>query len=199
MVQEGETWVDGSPIADLTGFTSAVSSEARAIFDMTSDGEQLAFRATLADGRVVAFRVRPNGGVEDIPGCAGNGGLLHMPIAPKLGASFSGHMLQAPAEGVHGFLFLSTGPATVGSPCGTVVPGIGEVLIDLAPPNPLSTTAGFWPALGGQTIFLLGPVPSDPSFFGATLFAQGLWLDVTGVSPAEPIRLTNGLALSIGQ
>jgi len=70
------------------------------------------------------------------------------------------------------------------------VPG-GELLIDFAAPNPLAVlAAGAW---GGAPVS--ASVTVAPPLFGAELFAQGLFVDLTG---PELLRLSGALRLGIG-
>lgn len=194
VVQEGETWIDGAVVEDLTESTNFAP---RPVFDATSDFAQIAFRARLTDGRIGAFRIHPAGSVTTLPGCAPYAGILSSAAPPKVGGGFLIALQGAQADGALGLAFLSLQLAP--QPCGTPLPGIGDLLISLAPPDLFRIQAGLFPAIGGQTFFVFPAVPQDPQLFGLTFHAQGLWVDVLGSTPLEPLRLSNGLTVSIGK
>lgn len=196
LLQEGETWIDGSTIDD---FRESTLFAARPVFDMNSDATSIVFRARLTDGRTGAFRVHPAGGVTTLAGCVPNAGALTTSGPPTPGAGVVMTLSNAQAEGASGFVFASSQLTPGFPPCGLALPGVGEVLVSLAAPDLLLVAPGFFPALGGVTFLYLGNLPNDPQLFGLTLYAQGLWLDTLGTVPSEPVRLTNALSLSIGQ
>jgi hypothetical protein len=196
VVQEGVTHVGGVPIDEFGG------GFGQAEFDISADGTLISVRALLANGEVSAFVLRPAGGLSFIPGCAPNAGSLSADAAPQLGVNFTAFMDDAQADGSLAFLFVSTQLAVAAAPCGIALPGVGEILIDFNAPNPLLTRAGLWPAnpfgFPMPTPVAVGMVPNLPALFGKTFYAQGAWLDLSA-SAAEPVRLTNALALSIGE
>ena len=190
----GHTWIDGATVTELTGFDFTVD---RPVFAVTSDGQQLAFRATLSDGRTGAFRVHPFGSLTTLPGCVPNaGGLTILGGAPKLGGLAMAKVTAPQTDGVYPILFASAAPNP--DPCGTAVPGLGEVLIDLSPGSLLTIFPTGFPAVFGITFLQLGVLPNDPTLFGQTVYLQALWADLTGVSPTEPLRLTEGIAVTVG-
>ena len=125
--------------------------------------------------------------------------LVAVTPSPKLGANFtvrvddpSGVAGLTPVATVSTWaLSVSPDPAF---PCGTTIPGLGELLISVAPPNPVVVTplTAWQPGLGSQHSVT---VPSDPVFHGLTLFTQGMLIDPVG--PAG-IVLTNALDLVVG-
>jgi len=194
VVRESHTWIDGATVTELTGFDFTVD---RPVFAVTSDGQQLAFRATLSDGRTGAFRVHPFGSLTTLPGCVPNaGGLTILGGAPKLGGLAMAKVTAPQTDGVYPILFASAAPNP--DPCGTAVPGLGEVLIDLSPGSLLTIFPTGFPAVFGITFLQLGVLPNDPTLFGQTVYLQALWADLTGVSPTEPLRLTEGIAVTVG-
>jgi len=103
-------------------------------------------------------------------------------------------MDQSPYPTALASLFLSTGVWPGGGPCGLPFPGIGEVSIDIVTP---ALTELAMPLYSGAPSVGSFPVPNTPSLVGATRFFQGLFIDAT-VSDPEPLRLTNGLAVTFG-
>lgn len=83
------------------------------------------------------------------------------------------------------FLAVASAPQA-GFPCGIPLPGwsmdpaspAGELLINIAPPNPL-LSLGPQPWFGPPAAFNI-PLPSNPSLVGATIYLQGLMFDITG-------------------
>jgi hypothetical protein len=169
----------------------------RAHFDLSPDGSQIVVRNLLADGRAAAVRFVRGGSATSIPGCVGNPGLLSLanlsPSAQEapVGEGLLMRMEQEQSPAAAGVVLISSAQL---SPCGVVLPGIGEVLIDTSPAGLLWVGAGL--DLGPFTLVVGPVVPDDPHLAGVELFAQGLWLDA-GFA-AEPVRLTNGLAFELG-
>jgi hypothetical protein len=113
---------------------------------------------------------------------------------PVVGGSFDLTLANPQGAGVFPFLGISTQPIPGYPPCGVVLPGYGEILIDVVPPNPAlvlpSAATG-----GGPTAFTI-PVPSIPGVAGSDFFAQGLYVDVLGVT-SEPIRTSSGCEILV--
>ncbi len=100
--------------------------------------------------------------------------------------------LGAQAPEAIGFALFSLGAL---SPCGLSVPALGEILINILPPNPILTLLG-GPLVGGS--FFIGPVlPTEPVLTGTSIYAQAVFVLPPGV-PGEPYRLTNALELNLG-
>jgi len=192
VVQEGVTHVGGVPIDEFAGEFGFAE------FDISPDGESIYLRALLANGHVSAFVLRPGGGALAIPGCVPNAGLLSASQPPSLGDTFSAEMDSAQASGALAVLFVSTKPVAAPAPCGLALAGLGEVLIDFVAPNPILTRLGASPSGPVPTSVHIGLVPESPSLFGASVYAQGVWIDLAGAAPGEFLRLTNALKLSIG-
>lgn len=106
------------------------------------------------------------------------------------------------AVGSLAFLSASSLPAP-GFPCGLPLPGfgmsgagaIGELLIDLAVPNPI-LSLGPKPWSGSATPFNL-PVPDFAAMAGVQLYFQGLILD-TSPGAAVVFGATEGFAVTLG-
>ena len=82
-------------------------------------------------------------------------------------------------------------------PCGTTYSptllGPSEVLISIAPPNPLFTTAfQLWPGPGQPNLHAV-PIPDLDALKGVTLYTQGLL-----VGPAGGVALTDAIDLKLG-
>ena len=75
--------------------------------------------------------------------------------------------------------------------CGLVVPGIGELLLALAP-TPKLVAGG---VLAGGVCDVAPPVPAAPALIGVTAHLQGIAVDLALASPIEP---TNALAVLLG-
>ncbi len=89
------------------------------------------------------------------------------------------------------------------TPVTLVVPGWGmtagapgEVLINIAAPDPLTFLGpNLWAGSGNPSPYSV-PIPANPALVGADFFLQGGVLDLA--NPANDIGLTNGLELVIG-
>lgn len=100
------------------------------------------------------------------------------------------------------FLGIATQPAP-GFPCGLPLPGFhmnpaqptGELLISVAPPNPLVTLGPSpWVGPGTPTTFTV-PVPPNPALLGVELYFQGLIIDPVG---PHTFGAAGGLRATIG-
>jgi plastocyanin len=125
--------------------------------------------------------------------------------APAVGTTWTvsaDNPLATQSVGSLAFLAVASTPAAA-YPCGLGLPGfgmggvgaVGELLIDLAPPNPL-VTAGPLPWLGAPVSFALA-IPSLPALVGAEVYLQGLLVDV---APGAPVVFgaTSGLRATLG-
>jgi len=197
IAQEGVTLVNGVPIDEFGGGALGAAD-----FEISADGTEVFVRARLANGEIGVYAIRPEGGVSSVPGCVPNAGRIDAFDPPTLGDGLFISMDQAQAEGALAVLFVSTEAITTSATCGIALPGVGEILIDFAAPNPILVRPGLFPATSATanpplgTVVLVGGVPNSPSLFGKTIYAQGLWIDAD--HSVEPLRLTNALALSIG-
>ncbi|MEM7309198.1 MAG: hypothetical protein AAF682_21115 [Planctomycetota bacterium] len=144
------------------------------------------------------FDLIPVAKIESMQSCVVNHGVLASSEGlPAVGSVFKLQMDQAQAIGAKAYLPISVAPDPGWPSCGTATPA-GELLISVAGPGPVMVAGGgvFWD--GAPVEFSLY-LPEDPTLIGASLYAQGLFVDVTGAAPAEPLRLTGGLILEIGE
>jgi hypothetical protein len=142
-------------------------------------------------------------------GCGTNpaGSLTVVSGTPTLGTQMVfgiDNPLGTQAPGSIPILAFADQPAP-GFPCGQLVPGygmggagaLGEVLLSLAPPNPILLLFGApWTGPGTPATIPLG-LPANPSFAGIVVHAQGLMVDLT---PGASVFLgvTDGLRLELG-
>ena len=187
IVQEGVSTVGGVIVDTLSGVQEG--------YFLSNDGRFVIFEATLLDGTTGAFLATRSGGITAVtPGCAPSGAtLMATGGAPTLGGS-----LQLTFDGPQStpaitYLGLSSGSWVDGSGCGLPVAGIGEILIDILPPNPILIPAGVH---SGAPVVLPAAVPTSINLIGATFYLQGMFIDP--VNLVEPIRMTNGLTVFIG-
>ena len=189
LLQEGVSAVGGLVIDDFnTSFGVAP------VYDSSPDGETIAISVLLQDGRTGAFLIRPTGAVDTIQGCVPNLGTMTASVPMQLGSGSAVTLDGAQSLGANAFVFLST--AGLG-PCGLTLPGVGEVLIDVTPPNPILMVPSFFPGQP-QAVAFLPAIPADPLLFGFTLHVQGVWVDTTGAVGVPLFRLTNALVFTIG-
>ncbi len=138
----------------------------------------------------------PAAAVNAMASCVGNPGVLaHAAGAPSLGGTVGFAMDAGQAIGVAPFVLLSAAAAASWPPCGTPLPGIGELLLGLTPPNPLVLAGAPWV---GAPVPIALAVPNAAALLGMALFAQGVFADLAGVSPSNPLRLTDGLRIRLG-
>ena len=185
----------GVPVDD---FEDSSSFPGRPIFDMSESGEFIVFRARLADGRVGAFRIRTTAAAIPMSDCTGNLATLSGGQGPSVGGAAVLSMDGGQAVGVVGMVAFAAQPIAGWPPCGLVLPGVGELVIDVTPGLPLFTVSGLFPSWLGFALPVVVPIPDQLSLLGQTVYAQGLFVDTSGVAPAEPLRLTNGVELRIG-
>jgi plastocyanin len=133
------------------------------------------------------------------------GSLASVTGAPAVGTTWTvsaNNPLATQGAGALAFLAVASAPAA-GYPCGLGLPGfgmggtgaVGELLIDLTPPNPI-VTAGPLPWPGAPVNFAL-PIPSLPELVGAQVYLQGMLVDV---APGAPVLFgaTSGLRATLG-
>ena len=186
IVQEGVTTVGGVLLQSLAGVQDA--------FALSDDGRFLVFEGTLVGGINAAFLLTPAGKVTAIPGCAGNAGTLALGSGtPSIGSAFALALDQAQANPSLALVAIAGAPAPGFPPCGFVVPGMGEVLVAIAP-APFLQGAGLWTGTAVSAPFGL---PANVALIGMQFWMQGAFADLLGTS-AEGIRLTNGLEVRIG-
>ncbi|MEM7309692.1 MAG: hypothetical protein AAF682_23655 [Planctomycetota bacterium] len=150
-------------------------------------------------GLVTAFELKPPPAVKPMSNCGGNlGTLAHVSGEPTLGSILSVEMDAAQALGAIGYLAVAIQPVAGWPPCGVTLPPAGELLISAAAPNPVLVFGGGTGWSGAPLPFVF-PVPVDLTLIGVSVYTQGAWVDVAGAAPSEPLRLTGGLELTIGQ
>jgi plastocyanin len=133
------------------------------------------------------------------------GSLATVSGVPQVGTTWTvaaNNPLATQAPGSLAFLTVASSAAP-GYPCGLSLPGfgmaatgaVGELLVDLSPPNPL-VSAGPVPWLGSPASFPL-PIPSLSTLVGAKVYVQGLLVDL---APGARVLFgaTEGLAATIG-
>ena len=133
----------------------------------------------------------PPQSLTHVAGSASIGGVLRLGVDDPTGS------MAAPAVGVVSYA-LQPDP---NYPCGTLLPGFamfgtfGELLISLAPPNPImqQISPTIW-TTPGNSVTVDFFVPFDTNLFGVELYAQGALF-----SPSTSrIGLTNGMRIAIG-
>ncbi|MBI1382922.1 MAG: hypothetical protein GC161_17760 [Planctomycetaceae bacterium] len=162
--------------------------------NFTADGERILFRGRTASGQVGLFEVDTAPTFETIAGCVPKQAVLLSQFgnAPSLEFPYFFVGLQgSQSMSAHGLLLLSPSGATN---CGTLLPGVGELLLDLQPGMLLTQGPLF---TGPSVVNFLLTVPSqDLAFQGIPMYAQGLWFDA--LHPFEPVRLSNAVKLVAG-
>jgi len=128
---------------------------------------------------------------KSVPGCAGNPASLAA-LTPSAGIGAPLPLLVTASAAVAGFAQVRFGaPGTGAGGCGIVIPGIGELLLALAPPPGLLASG----VLVAGASSLVVQVPGIPALIGLTAHLQGVAVDPL---IASPIELINGLALKLG-
>ena len=129
--------------------------------------------------------------IASLPGCAGNLATLEaLASGAPLGAPLPLRVTGSAAASGLGQVYFGAYGLDAGG-CGLLVPGIGELLLALAP-TPSLVASGI---LAGGVCDVAPPVPSTPALSGVTAHLQGLALDLALASPIEP---TNALAVTLG-
>ncbi len=191
VVEEGVTVdVDGFAITNLVELVEG--------YDLSDNGRFLIFEAKRFDGVWAAYLLDLSGKIAPMSECTANlASLAHTGGDAAVGGKVRLSMDSGQAPGVFAFLAFAAQPAPPWPPCGVALPGIGELLIAVSPPNPVLLASGAQPWTADPLSFDQG-IPADPTLINAKVYAQGLFADVGGVgSPAEPFRLTGGLEMEI--
>ena len=188
IVQEGVSLAGGIAIQNLASGDRA--------FSMSDDGRFVIFTATLGDGRTGAFLATPPPSVVQVDGCSSDGtALKHAGGLPTIGDSIDlGYFSPSPAAGVR-LLGMSADPMLDLLGCGLAVPGIGELLVGITPPDPWMIPQGAHTGSGATDVLPL-PVLNDLILVGATLHFQCVYLYAG--DPVNPVDLTNGLDVTFG-
>ena len=131
--------------------------------------------------------------IDEMPGCFGNPcALAALSSAATIGGTFSVHLSASGFATGLGLLFFGVDGTDAGG-CGLFVPGIGELLLALAP-NPVQVGSGLLHA--GAVAFPL-PVPDAPSLAGLKVAFHGVAVGL--FDPGFPIELSNALLVTITQ
>ncbi|MEM7309107.1 MAG: S8 family serine peptidase [Planctomycetota bacterium] len=121
------------------------------------------------------------------------GGLTHVDGTPAPGATLT--LAVRDARGAPALALLATHSAPApGYPCGTPLPGLGELLLDLDSPGLPTGPAQLLAGPGRSASFALA-IPAHPALAGAVLYSQGA---VVGFDEAAAVRLTGGLRIELG-
>lgn len=165
------------------------------VHDFTADGQRILFRGITTDNLAGLFEIDLEAKAVSVAGCVPKVAQLAVPggVSPKLHPSSTTvvELSQGQSSSATGLLLVSTAGSTA---CGTVIPGVGEILVSVQPDqllvrNPLATFLG-------KALFWLPSVPAKLELQGLSIYAQGLWFDpLNGV---EPVRVSNALRLILG-
>lgn len=79
-------------------------------------------------------------------------------------------------------------------PCGVILPGIGELYVDLGPGVNIQSQGLLTDTVGTLPL----AIPDKVSLIGLDFVAQYAIVDVSPSSPGQRIELTNGLLVTIG-
>lgn len=186
IVQEGVTQIGGVIVDSLFGIQEGYS--------ISDDGRFVIFEATLLDGTNGAFLATRNGSITSIPGCSPDGSTLtHVGGTASIGDTLQ--LMYASPSMASGLRFLAVaGMSSVdGGGCGINIPGVGEALVGLVPPNPLLLPMGMYM---GTAQMLPVAVPNNVSLIGMTRYLQAVF-----VYPSDPLNtydLTNALEVTVG-
>lgn len=190
VVLAGTTRVEGHII-------DAVALSLEGGHNFTADGERILFRGRTAEGDVGLFEVRTTPTVEVIAGCVPKLATLLPGFGSTtglaLGEFFQPILQLNQAQSMEAVPLLFVSPLGTGG-CGTLVPGIGEVLISLQPELLLVSAPSA--KFGDTAFFALPTLPQTLAVQGLAIHAQGLWLDAA--SPFEFARLSNAMRYVVG-
>jgi len=129
--------------------------------------------------------------ILSVPGCAGNPATLAaLAASAPLGAALPLLITGSAATSGVGLVYFGA-PGFDASGCGTVLPGLGELLLGLMPP-PIEIASG---VLAAGTCSLAPSVPSLPALSGLTAHLQGAAVHL--LTP-QLIEATNALAVTLG-
>ncbi|MEM7305356.1 MAG: hypothetical protein AAF682_01735 [Planctomycetota bacterium] len=177
--------LDGKPVTFLgtSGFSLLADGLSAGLYVGFGDGSYAAYDASFA-----TFLA--------LPGCASNPGSLEVVEgAPVVGGALTFAMDTGQLPGVFPFLAVSSEPPGGWPTCGLVIPGAGELLISIDGGDPLTTLFSGLAWTGTPSFFELG---LPPGLHGVELAAQGMFVDIAGVSTSEPFRLTDAVRMQVG-
>ena len=191
LVEQGVTTIDGLPIKQMLGIDDQLHAGPKQRY--------LAFECIVEtftfDDTNGVYLLSPAAGITPHPSCTGNAATLtDLAGAPVLGGTVAFGLDNAQAPGSLSFLSFANAPHAGFPGCGPVLPGIGELLLGVLPPNPLFTLAGS-PWFGGPSFVYLS-FPTDPALAGIDIWAQGFFVD-PALGP-ELVRLTDLLQITVG-
>jgi uncharacterized membrane protein len=173
---------------------------------MSSDGTIIVGNTPFQGGWIVELPVT---GKATVYGSGVNpaGSMAVLAGSPAVGQTLTlglDNPLGTQQPGALPFVVLATAPDPA-FPGGTPLPGfgmapggIGELLISLSAPNPLSPAFGGNPWAGpGSPAPVDLTFPANPNLVGKTVYGQGVLLDFSPLS-SSPIGLTDGVEIFIG-
>ena len=160
------------------------------------DGKIVAvgFNATFTD-EFAQFAVARYTGIafESLPGCFGNpAALTSLSSKASTGGTFAVSLSASAFATGLGALFLGADGADAAG-CGLLAPGVGELLLALAPVPP---QVGSGSLSAGAIEFDL-PVPDEPALVGVEVAFQGVAVGLS--APGLPLKLSNALLVTIAQ
>jgi hypothetical protein len=195
IVAEGITRIQGQR---LKSFFSGGAS-----YDLDADGSTVLVRAQLEDGRTGLFAIEPEATFRTLPGCTPKLAQLGQldPTQWAVGPFTTPWSLAADNYGIpmagrqdsSAVALLLLSPAGFDT-CGPLLPGLGEVLVDLGSGELRVLPSG----LGGPlAVFPISiDLGYDLGLQGLPVYAQGLWY--SPLNPVEPVRFSNGIKFTLG-
>jgi hypothetical protein len=190
LVSGGSSQLDGQLVKSI-GPGSTIG------YCLSDNGRYALVRIQLLDNSIHLYRLDLAGDAIELPGCSPTGASLASTAAVQTGASLTLEVDGGQAPGAQPFLLLSLGAAPGSPPCGdTSASYSGELLIDASAAKlillePLA-------AWTGTPVAWSVAVSPSPALVGLELWGQSLFIDASGSTPAEPLRLSNGLYLTLG-
>jgi hypothetical protein len=131
--------------------------------------------------------------IDALPGCFGNPAALDpLSDAAALGGTLEVSLAASGFASGLGLLYLGF-PGIDAAGCGLLAPGLGELLLAVAP---LPLLVGSGGLAAGAVAFAL-PVPGDPGLVGLDVALQGA--AVGNSAPGLPLELSNALRVTITQ
>lgn len=186
LLVQGTSQVNGQTVTQLRGIQDG--------YTMSTSGGYVLVEAILADGTEGAFLLTRNAGSQVLPDCSGtNPATLVASAPPSLGTTIdllAGDSTYPLAVGV---VTLSAGVLTPALlPCGTPLPGLGEVFVDPGPGLLLLNL----PTFSGTPVSTSITIPNQPTLAGVRLYGQAAFVDVS--VPIPSLELSDGLLLELG-
>jgi hypothetical protein len=155
------------------------------------------------------YRLEPPGSYA-LYGCGTNpaGSMSVLAGTPQVGTTLVlgvDNPLGTQAAGALPLVALASAPDPA-HPCGTPVAGLGmagagalgELLVSVAPPNPLLWLGGAaWSGPGAPAPVAIA-IPADPALAGRTFYAQGVLVDPAAAPGGVRFGLTEAIELALG-